>query len=88
MLAAAEVDIEKRVKHSKSAHKKHKHKHGKDKRRDRDKEANLERLRKERLKREEEEMLKSELLLKQHYGLPQESDQSTEVENSDHRPKK
>lgn len=33
----------------------------------------LEKLRKERLKREEAEKLKSEALLKQHYGLKQAS---------------
>lgn len=39
-----------------------------------EKEKCLEKLRKDRLKREEAEMVKSEALLKRHYGMVQESD--------------
>ena len=56
--------------HHKHSHKKHKHKS------DKDKDSKLEKLRRERLKREEAEKAKSEAVLKRHYGVSQDSEQS------------
>lgn len=76
---------EKDPSHSKSHHKKHKHKSGKDK----DKDTKLEKLRRERLKREEAEKARSEALLKRHYGVSQESEQSADAsEQHSQRPRK
>lgn len=66
------------------SHKKHKHKSGKDK----DKEAKLETLRRERLRREESEKIRSEALLKQHYGLVEDSEPSNSGDTEPSRPRK
>lgn len=66
-------------------HKKQKHK-SREVGEDAEKKARLEKLRKERLEREESEKVKSEALLKQHYGLVQDSGPRNDTEPS--RPRK
>lgn len=63
----------------------HEHSH---KKKSKSKDEKLEKLRRERLRREDAERMKSETVLKQHYGIVQENSTSGDVVEEQVRPRK